>query len=207
MNEGIKIQLEKGEKHISYKDKILKIVNDIETKARIVEPDQLLHRELHEKKAMDTNREVKEFESVRKDVCSTFGVHEDDEHVFIYQQKIEGAIEQRALRAFFVLIDTVHGQSFYGEGRIDHNTLFRKLVDLLGKYDPKADFDTIVDGMDKNPPRYLVFKGFISIKNFSEISDSSRKVLEMPILDEEGNRIDTASDWFITGHSLPETAI
>lgn len=188
----------------NYKDRILSIVNDIEKRVRVINPDQLLSKELHEHRALDARKENVEFGAVRRDVCESFGVPNDSEHMYSYGSEGQGTVEQRALRAFFVLIDTVRQENFYGEGRIDHNTLFRNLVGLAQKFDPTIDFESVVDRMDTDPPQYLVFKGFLSVKDFREISDSSRKVLETPLFDNEGKKIETAADWFLTGHNLPE---
>jgi len=204
-----------GEKHFSieeqnkpeknYKAQILNIINDIEKRVKVVNPDQALHNELHEKKVFDARKERVEFEPVRKDICESFGVPMDSDHLFFYNGGSEvGPREQRALRAFFVLIDTVRKEGFFGEGRIDHNTIFRNLVELASKFDEKITFESVVEDMDSNPPKHIVFKGFMSTKEFHEISENSRKVLETPIVDSDGQKIQTAEDWFITGHSLSE---
>lgn len=204
MEKKFSIEGQNSEVQPNYKDRILSIVNDIEKRVRLINPDQLLSKELHEARALDARKENAEFEMVRRDVRESFGVPDDAEHVYLYDNKIQGTVEQRALRAFFVMIDTVRRENFYGEGRIDHNTLFRNLVGLAKKFDATIDFDSVVERMDTDPPQYLIFKGFLSVKDFREISDSSRKVLETPLFDAEGEKIDTASDWFLTGHNLPE---
>ncbi len=56
--------------------------------------------------------------------------------------------------------------------------------------------------MDSGNKGYLIFKGFVSIKKFREISEGSRKVLETPIRDSDGEIIETAEDWFVTGHNI-----
>ncbi len=191
------VHSEKGHYH----EDILKIINHIETQVRAIEPDALMHKELHTKRMIDARKESVEFEEVRKDVCESFGVPVDQEHIYLHSNS--GANEQRALRAFFILIDTITKEAFYGEGRIDHITLYRKLCDRLSEIDPKADFDTISQD-DSDPQRYLVFKGFVSTKEFAELSEQNRRVLETPIIDEAGNKIETPKTWFVTGHNLPE---
>ena len=63
-----------------YHEAILSIINGLEMQVRAVEPDALLHRELHEQRLMDARAEVKEFAEVRGDVCESFGVPNDEDH-------------------------------------------------------------------------------------------------------------------------------
>ncbi len=186
----------------NYHDKLLHIINDVSIKVRSVELNKGFHDEVHEKKRIDATKEAVEFLEVRKDVCESFGVPLDDEHVYLYRGPGDG--HQRALRAFFVLIDSLTKQAFYGEGRIDHITLFRGLADKLAKIDPESTFNKITGEMAKDSLRYLVFKGFVSTKEFQELSESNRKVIETPIIDETGAKVETPSTWFITGHNIPE---
>lgn len=189
----------------AYKGKILRIINNIELSARVVDPDAVLHKELHEHKTIDTRKEIEEFESVRLDVCDTFGIPYDEDHIFLYDKESDSAREpktQRALRVFFILIDVLNSEGFYGEGRIDHNTLFRNVAKLIEKKTPGMDFDKIIEILDTNPRAFLVFKGFLSTKEFREISEGSRRVLETPLHDSDGSVIKTAEDWFLTGHNL-----
>jgi hypothetical protein len=186
-----------------YHEEILRIINDLEMQVRSVEPDALMHKELHEKRMIDAQAEVKEFENIRKDVCESFGIPFDEEHVYIYNKP--GPMEQRALRAFFVLIDAVSKEAFYGEGRINHIMLYEKLCERLSKAlgNPDISFDTVSDDLSK-PQRFVTFKGFVSTSEFAELSDTNRRVLETPIVDEKGLRIETPKTWFVTGHNLPE---
>jgi hypothetical protein len=183
-----------------YHEDILRIINHLEKQIRAVEPDALLHKELHEKRRIDARAEVKEFEEVRKDVCESFGVSYDEEHVVMHSN-FGGITEQRALRAFFVLIDAISKEAFYGEGRTDHITLYRKLCDRLAEIDPQANFETV---SQDETGRYLTFKGFVSTKEFAELSEPNRRILETPIINEEGKMIETPKTWFVTGHNLPE---
>jgi hypothetical protein len=66
------------------------------------------------------------------------------------------------------------------------------------------NFDFIVNELNKTPSRFLVFKGFLSVQDFEEISPGSRKILETPLFDEEHNIIKTPSNWFLTGHNLDD---
>ena len=186
-----------------YQTKLLNIINNIEKRVRVIEPDAALHRELHEKRIIDSRREVENFKEVRQDLFDSFDITNDLDHVYFFNDnQAVSDKEQRTLRAFFIMIDTVKKEGFYGEGRIDNNTLFRNLVELAAKFQKGLSFETIVEKTDTDPPQVLVFKGFLSTSDFTEISESSRKILETPIFDESGKPIETAENWFITGHNL-----
>ncbi len=197
--------IEKPEQNESshYHEDILRIINDLEMRVRAVEPDALMHKELHEKHVLNAQAEVKEFEDIRRDVCESFGVPFDEDHIYIYNKP--GTIEQRALRAFFVLIDAVSKEAFYGEGRINHIMLYTKLSEKMSKIlgNPDISFDTISEDLSI-PQRFITFKGFVSTREFYELSEKNRRTLETPIIDEKGNKIETPKTWFITGHNLPE---
>ncbi len=185
-----------------YHEAILSIINGLEKQVRAVEPDALLHKELHEQRLMDARAEVKEFTEVRGDVCESFGVPNDDEHIYIFNKP--SATEQRAFRAFFVLIDAVTKESFYGEGRTNHIMLFTKLCEKLAAVEgSNVTYETVSEDTSV-PQRYLTFKGFVSTKEFADLSESNRKMLETPIFDENGTKIETPKTWFVTGHNLPE---
>lgn len=188
-----------------YHRQILKIIEGKRASVRVVEPDELLHRELHEQRIVDARKEIAEYEPVRRDVCETFGVSFDEEHIYIHDHfstATKTIKSQRSLRAFFVLIDLYSKQTFYGEGRIDHNTLFKGVCGKGRQFVPDMDFDSVLESLDGPEKRYLVFKGFLSTKDFHEVSEASRSVLETPLLDEKGQKIETAEDWFLTGHNL-----
>lgn len=202
MEKSFSVEKIGDEESTNYRDEILSIINDMEEHIRSVKPDQLMHKELHEQRNIDTRAEISKFEPIRRDIYKSFGVPTDDDHVYIHQGVAVGT--QRALRAFFILIDTLQKQTFYGEGRIDHNTLLENLAEKLGRLDGESSSDSIISALENDSLRYLVFKGFLSTKEFSELSDSSRKVLETPILDKSGNKINTPSTWFVTGHNVPE---
>ncbi len=202
MTKEFSIEQPKQSESSHYHEDILKIINDMEMRVRAVEPDALMHKEIHEKRVMDAQSEIKEFKEVRKDVCESFGVPDDEDHIYLYNRA--GSQEQRALRAFFVLIDIISKQAFYGEGRIDHITLYRKLCEKLADAtDPNVNFETVSQDPSV-PSRYLTFKGFVSTKEFAELSETNRRVLETPIVDNHGHQIETPKTWFVTGHNLPE---
>ena len=79
------------------------------------------------------------------------------------------------------------------------------MIDKIKVTDQAVTEEDIFQGMNLNPPKYIVFKGFLSTQGFQEeISESSRRVLETPLFDEEGKPIKTAENWFISGHNLEE---
>lgn len=192
--------------HFGYKDRILSIINELERRVRVVNPDEKLNKELHERRVIDAQQEVREFEPVRRDVCEAFGVPFDDEHVFIYDQHRSrvGPVEQRALRCFYVLIDSLKREGFYGEGRTIHHVLLNKLIEKATEKDSQVTEERVLAGINSNPPSYIAFKGFLSTDDFKEITDASRKVLETPLFDKEGKLVETAENWFISGHNLEE---
>ncbi len=188
---------------MDYHAQILSIIDGLEQKVRYVVPDAAFNKEIHEKKSVDARKETADFEAVRKDVCQSFGIPCDSEHTYLYDRaSIQGAKEQRALRAFYVMIDAVRKEGFYGEGRIDHNTLLDHLIKMAKKFDSSLTFDTMVERINSSPPTVLVFKGFLSTKDFKELSDGARKIIESPLYDTEGKKIETAEEWFLTGHNL-----
>ncbi len=194
--------------HFGYKDRILSIIHDVEDRVRVVNPDTKLNQELHERKVMDARQEIKEFEPVRKDICETFDILFDDEHVFLHDPHRggTGAVEQRALRCFYVLIDSVKREGFYGEGRTIHHMLLNKLIEKAHEKDSSVTEEQVLAGINSNPPNFIAFKGFLSTDDFKEISDASRKVLETPLFDKKGEPIELAENWFISGHNLEEVS-
>ncbi len=203
MDKQFSFEAVKTKEREDYHTTILNIINDMEQKVRYVVPDPSFSTELHKKKVLDSRREIADFETVRKDVCESFGIPQDSEHVYIHDSTPpKEAKEQRALRAFYVMIDAVKKEGFYGEGRIDHNTLLNRLIDLAKRKDSTLTFDAMVEKINEEPPHILVFKGFLSIKEFKELSDSARKLIESPLYDKNGEKIETAEEWFLTGHNL-----
>ncbi|MDD5318624.1 MAG: hypothetical protein PHF79_02270 [Candidatus Pacebacteria bacterium] len=213
MTKEFHLETQNTEIQPNYREKILSIINDTEERVRVVdlERDQAMSKEVHTKKNIDARKEIIEFEKVRKDVCEAFGVPMDEEHVFIYMpETINGAaVLQRAFRAFYVLIDALKKESFYGEGRIDHNTLLRNLASMASKAEEtEIQLADIYNGIDTDPPRYIIFKGFVSKteEGFRDLSQNSRKVLETPVFDAQGRKIETPSNWFITGHNIKSSS-
>src|SRR3989338_629040 len=133
----------------NYQDKILSVINEVKERVRVVNPDEQLYKELHAKRVMDSRQEMKEYEPVRKDICETFGVPFDDEHMVMFdphRTNMSGPIEQRALRCFYVLIDSIHREGFYGEGRTMHHVLLNKIIEKVKTRFSDADEDSVLKG-------------------------------------------------------------
>lgn len=170
--------------------RILKIINGSIIEAKIPQVSQLLHKELHKQKSIDTRGESEKYEDAREDVCSSFGVPEDEQHIFIEKEK---SGSQRAFRAFVVFIDrkkinqeTGLQESFYGEGRSAHAQLLSSIMKKMQDYGIKdVNIDAWVNDTErvspeftladipndpeiKNGPRWLFFKGFL-LENEDEI--------------------------------------
>ena len=194
-----------AEREQNYKAKILSIINDVEARVRLIIPNQGMDREIHEKRLIDTRKEAAEHSEIRKDLLETFGVPNDSEHVFIFDDYTDQskAKVQRAQRAFIVFIDALTKEAFYGEGRIGHalllNNLERMFQEVTGE---EITGDLLEEGMKTDPPRFLTFKGFLSTDKFKTLSESSLSMIKTPIFDAEGQVIETPDTWFLTGHSL-----
>ena len=187
----------------SYKQKLLSIINDAEENIRLIIPDQGFHSEIHKEKVLSNKNEIKEHEEIRKDICESFGVPFDSDHVYLFDKEMGEMIKkQRVERAFIVLIDIITREAFYGEGRISHAVLLNGIIDLASKNDPTLEREKVLDGIESNPPHFLTFKGFLSNDNFSSFSEASKSMLETPIFDQNGEVIETPGEWFLTGHSL-----
>ncbi len=191
---------------LGYKDRILSIINEVEERVRVINPDDALNRELHGKKTIDARREVQEFEPVRRDVCEAFGIPFDDDHISIYDphRSTTGPVEQRAFRCFCVLIDSIKKEGFYGEGRIMHHALLNALIEKAREQDPNVTEEKIIAGIGATVPTYIFFKGFLSATDFREVSDVNRRVMETPLFDKNGKPVETAENWFVSGHNLEE---
>ena len=74
---------------------------------RAVSPNQYLDAETHHKEVPTGQKESKDYETVRKDVCDSFGVGQDERHIYIHEKekKIDPSVKQRRARAFVVVID------------------------------------------------------------------------------------------------------
>lgn len=172
---------------------------------RSVSPDKHLDEETHKQESSTGHKEWQEYESVRKDVCESFGVKQDDEHIFIYDKDIEidPNAKQRAFRAFCVVIDALTDEKYYGDGRTWHIDIFNELVKRINKGKMDYSAESVFFKSHNEPSRYLFFKGFIDIDNFNKLSKESSRVLKTPIFNKEGEEIETPANWFLTDHNLP----
>ncbi len=169
--------------------RFLRIVNGEEIEAPITIPSQALHNTLHENRTMDSRKDAVRYEESRNSIFESFGIENDEGHVFIKNQS-EGTmnLKQRAFRAFVVLIDKKYTnpdtglhESFYGEGRTAHNELLRESISLAQRYGiPDLSFGAYVKeteeheaekerGEDSPQPRWLFFKGFL-VANEDELN-------------------------------------
>lgn len=188
--------------------RFLEVLNGLRKKvlAPDMHPQGLLHKAVHVERLIDSSGELESLEGVRGDILNTFGVPNDREHVFIEERDGSSDVgnkKQRAIRAFFVLVDllseTGEGTAYYAEGRIMHAYLLNTIVE---RFDVGADIDELYDLITAENPRFLTFKGFLSGENFADLPDTIRATLEDKITDSNGEVIETPSDWFITGTSL-----
>lgn len=198
-------KIEKRESTPDYHERILQIINETKERVRVVLHDTILDRAVHESKKMDSRGEEERYREVREDVCKSFGVPIDSNHVFIYNQEVSGVVKQRAVRVFCVLIDALSGEAFYGEGRTAHNFLLKGMARLMkGKEVTEDDVQEIMDKVSANHSEYIFFKGFLSDgEDFSgHLDDVARRSLETPILDKDGNVVETPKNWFLSGHNI-----
>jgi hypothetical protein len=198
-----------GSPENDYHTQIMSVINALERRIRIVNPDEdkELFKVVHEKKRVDARRESAEYEPIRNDILETFGVSQESGHVYIYDAhrgSIDASVEQRAVRCFVVVYDTINHEGFYGEGRTIHNMLLNKVVDIITEAHPDISEDAIFDGMDTNPPRFVFVKGFMSNDGFKNFPERYRAEQERPLVNAEGEKIATAEGWFISGNNLEE---
>ncbi len=191
-----------------YKTQILSVINALEKRVRMtdVSPNSELFETVHKKKPVDARAEVAEFEPVRRDIRETFAVPDDSEHIYIYDAhrgSAESTVKQRAIRCFCVLFDTVKHEGYYGEGRIIHNVLLNKIVELVTARTGDSE-EVIFESMEADTPKFIFVKGFMSTEDFKELGDKYRKDQEHPLVDETGKAIETAEGWFISGSNLED---
>lgn len=163
--------------------RILRIVNSHVVEAEIPKVSQALHNELHRERRMDSRGEIARYKEAREDVCTSFGVPDDDAHRYLAKER-EGV--QRAFRAFVVFIDrkvtnpeTGLHEAFYGEGRTAHHEILRNVLDSMNRYGiADVTLDAYIKETEKSSPeftlkdlpsdpeaehspRWLFFKGFL----------------------------------------------
>jgi hypothetical protein len=194
--------IENLDKNQNYKDKLLAIINDAEKKARLIRPNDALHKETHTERVLSNKNEAKEHEEIRKDICESFGVELDGSHVFVLDSGGGSIKKQRAERASAVLIDAYTREAFYGEGRTGHIVLLNEMIALAHEVAPDVTPDVVFSGLETDPPQFLYFKGFLSDDGFPSLSDGAKSTLKTAIFDANGDVIETPAEWFLTGHSL-----
>ena len=150
---------------------------------------------------------MSEYLPIRQDICEAFGVPLDEDHIILFDPhagSTEKNAKQRAFRCFYIVIDSRTREAFYSEGRTIHNILLSKIIKRMIADNPNLTEDTIYEMIDTDPPEIMVFKGFMSTDKFSDLSDDHRQLQEQALYNSEGAKVDTAADWFISGHNLPE---
>jgi len=190
-------EIKEGEK--DYRNRILRIANGGIIEARIAEISKTLHNELHSKKNIDTKGEMEKYRNAREDVCLSFCVPEDGDHVSIEPER---SGMQRSYRAFAVFVDrakenkeTGLHEAFYSEGRTAHHQLLERIMELMKNYgiedvdmeaysndSEKIPPDFIMEDLEKDPnskngPRWLFFKGFL-LENEEELNNMPDSIRE-----------------------------
>lgn len=211
MKKQFSIELHERKEEPKYRLQLIAIINDREKRVRYINPEEnkTLHKEIHERKLFDARKEKIKFEPIRQDICKSFGVPYDDEHIYILDAHRgldkQKPVEQRVLRCFYVMIDVVRKEAYYAEGRNIHVTLLDKIIRIAQNRHPEIIREKVFEEIKKDKdPEFLIFKGFMSLDNFSVLSKNNRKDQEQTIYDLEGNPIETAEGWFISGHNLSQ---
>lgn len=195
-----------------YRLQLIAIINDLEKRVRYIDPekDPTLFKKVHERKIVDARGESRKFNQIREDICRSFGVPLDDEHVCILDMhrglEKQKPMEQRVLRCFDVLIDLKRKEAYYTEGRTIHVMLLNKIINMAQKLHPTITEEGVkkgIEGEEKEARKFLMFKGFMSLDGFQMLSEPHKEDDEQKIYDLEGNPIETAKGWFISGHNLP----
>jgi hypothetical protein len=182
--------------------RILRIINNHVIEAEIPKISRTLQKELHKEKYLNSKGETNKYKESRDDICLSFGIPNDDSHVFIAP---ENRMIQRAFRAFVVFIDrkTINPETglceaFYGEGRTAHHILIKWVLDKVNEYGIKdATMESYIAETEKvspnftladlpndpditHGPRWLFFKGFLAANDeeFSHLPGSEQEKLK-----------------------------
>jgi len=205
------VELRERKEDPKYRLQLITIINEIEKRVRYINPEEnkTLHEEIHQRKLFDARKEQKTFGPIREDICKSFGVPFDEEHMYILDThrglERQKAIEQRVLRCFYIMIDVMRKEAYYAEGRTIHNMLLTKIIKMVQHLHPEITEEKVFEEIQKNEiPEFLVFKGFMSLDKFSPLSEHNRKDQEQVIYDSDGKPIETAEGWFISGHNISQ---
>lgn len=202
----------------SKESRFLRIVNgkdiiDVE----IPKVSQVMHEGLHRDRYLESIENAPDYSKAREEVCSSFGVPEDDLHRFVMPE-VKG--KHRILRAFVTLVDkklthpkTGLYEAFYGEGRTSHVELMNRVFDNMNEYGINdANIDNFIkEDPKKKDPRWMYFKGFL-LTDDKEMSDFSKSEVKeandyrakrsIKIEDEEGDISTDDMHWFLTGSNM-----
>ncbi|KKW12434.1 MAG: hypothetical protein UY50_C0007G0003 [Parcubacteria group bacterium GW2011_GWA2_49_9] len=193
----------------NYRTQILSIINALERRIRVttIPSNTELFATVHKKKLVDARKEVVEFEPIRRDICEAFAVPSDSEHTFMFDAhrgSFDSSVKQRAIRCFSVVFDALKHEGYYGEGRTIHNLLLNKIIELITARNVDMTEEAVYEGMETDTPRFIFVKGFMSANDFRELDDKYRQEQEHPLVDDHGQKIETAKGWFISGSSLED---
>ncbi|MFH1112012.1 MAG: hypothetical protein V1712_02990 [Patescibacteria group bacterium] len=135
---------------------------------------------------IESEAEAQLWEDIRLDICQSFGVPFDNEHMVR-----DFGSRGRNVKAFYILRNQKNREAWYADGYTDHAYLSHELFRLAGLDVKKIKEDS--RGFDET---YLITKGFLDtdrFKNYPEV----RKHLESAIEFQEG-KIETPENWFIS---------
>lgn len=78
---------------------------------------------------INSERELKELEPIRQDICQSFSITGDPAHLYLAPSG-KGPEFQRGFRAFYILINALTDEGFYGEARKEHQEILENLIEL-----------------------------------------------------------------------------
>ncbi len=187
-----------------YQEQILRIVNQAQEQfARSIQ-DPTVFTETHQmqERLTETHEDVAKYNDAREDIFQSFGIQNDAGHTYFEFADLKPQrVQQRVSRLFYLIIDIHSGEVFYGEGRIAHAHLVDPLIQLMQRKDIDVDRETFFSGLDQNPPKYIFVKGFLSANGFQDMVQA-RRALQTPLLDADGNVVNTPDNWFISAHNI-----
>jgi hypothetical protein len=211
--ENKKFGVERQGNKSGQENKILTIKNDNATFVRVDESKRgtPFSDYLHRQEKVASEKEVKSYESLREEICETFGVPIDSDHIWIRELENPSSVEkprQRKFRVFCALLNTQENEGFYGEGRMRHADIFNQLASIAHKkgMDIGAEFKSLMGSLEtgefKTENGWMWVKGFMSNDNFSDLPERFRSKREKLVVDDNGDKYETPESWFVSGGSI-----
>ncbi len=148
------------------------------------ETHQFSNKELDK---VESDKEAQLWEDVRLDICQSFGVPFDNEHVI----RDSGSSRGRNVKAFYVLRNQKTREAWYADGYTDHANLSHELFRRAG-----LQLKKIKEDSREFDETFLITKGFLDADRFKRYPEV-RKSLESAIEFQEG-KIETPENWFIS---------